>query len=46
MNFGALPYRENEIMQSEADIKLLKSLGWSCKVDLADGIKTVVEELK
>jgi nucleoside-diphosphate-sugar epimerase len=46
INFGALPYRENEIMQSEADTKLLKSLGWSCKVDLAEGIKAVVKELK
>lgn len=46
LNFGALPYRENEIMQSEADIRLLKSLGWSCQIDLTEGIKLVMEEIK
>ena len=27
--FGKLPYRENECMQSEADISDLQALGWS-----------------
>lgn len=43
LNFGALPYRENEVMQSEADIAPLKSLGWSYRVGLAEGIKRVVQ---
>lgn len=45
LNFGALPYRENEIMQSKTDTTLLNSLGWQCKTELADGIKMVIEEL-
>jgi CDP-paratose synthetase len=38
LNFGALPYRKNEIMNSEADIERLKSLGWRCQTNLSDGI--------
>jgi len=45
LNFGALPYRENEIMNSDADTKALMSLGWRCCTTLANGIrKTVLHE--
>ncbi len=45
LNFGVLPYRENEIMESQADINALKALGWSAKVGLRDGLaKTVAAE--
>lgn len=41
--FGALPYRENEIMFSEADASPLKALGWAHQYDLEAGIRQVVE---
>jgi nucleoside-diphosphate-sugar epimerase len=45
LNFGALPYRENEVMDTCADVTALKALGWSQKVSLAEGIKrTIIAE--
>ncbi len=45
LNFGALPYRQNEIMNSGTDIEALMSLGWRCRTTLANGIrKTVLHE--
>ena len=41
--FGALPYRENEIMKSEADITKLLNLGWRPKYDLVTGLKKMIE---
>jgi nucleoside-diphosphate-sugar epimerase len=47
LNFGALPYRQNEIMHSGTDIEALMSLGWRCRTTLAVGIrKTVLHEKK
>lgn len=43
LNFGALPYRSNEIMQSEADIGPLQSLGWSWSFDVRAGIRHLLE---
>ncbi len=40
--FGALPYRGNEIMESIADISMMKNLGWSPLVSLAEGIKKTI----
>jgi len=42
--FGALPYREGEVMHSEADISDLVALGWQCRFDLETGLKHVVEQ--
>ena len=39
LNYGALPYRENEVMDSHVDIKELKKLGWKAVVSLEEGIK-------
>lgn len=45
LNFGALPYRENELMDCKTDISALKKLGWSPKTSLEVGIiKTLNEE--
>jgi nucleoside-diphosphate-sugar epimerase len=45
LNFGALPYRQNEIMSSGTDIEALMSLGWRCGTTLANGIrKTLLHE--
>lgn len=41
--FGEIPYQEDEIMFSQANIEPLTALGWTCKVGLEDGIKAIVE---
>jgi nucleoside-diphosphate-sugar epimerase len=42
--FGALPYREGEVMHSEADISGLAALGWGCSYDIETGLKQVIEQ--
>lgn len=39
LNFGALPYRNGEIMYSAANTEKLESLGWRCQTSLVDGIQ-------
>lgn len=46
LNFGAIPYREGEVMRSEADTSQLNALGWRCQYDLAAGLKISIEEEK
>lgn len=41
--FGAIPYREGEVMQSAADISGLTALGWQCQYDVAAGLKAVID---
>ena len=43
VNFGALPYREREVMRSQADTRKLTGLGWRLKFNLRDGIEQTVE---
>ena len=38
LNFGAIPYRENEIMESKADISGVQALGWTPSTDIEEGI--------
>jgi CDP-paratose synthetase len=42
LDFGALPYRANEIMHSVADPSALRALGWEPKVSLRDGLGRLV----
>lgn len=42
LNFGALPYRQFEIMQSQANTKKLELLGWRSVVDLNDGVQAMI----
>jgi len=42
--FGALPYREGEVMHSEADISRLAALGWQCRYDIETGLRQVIEQ--
>ena len=42
--FGALPYREGEVMHSAADISGLTALGWQCHNDIEAGLKKVIEQ--
>lgn len=44
--FGALPYREGEVMFSNANVGSLNKLGWTCKTSLEDGLRLVVESYK
>ena len=43
LEFGALPYREGEVMHSEADVTGLTALGWQCRYDVETGLKQVLE---
>ncbi len=43
LDFGAIPYRENEVMESRADISRLAALGWMPKWSLSDGIRKTIE---
>ena len=44
--FGAIPYRENEIMESNAKIKPLLTLWWECKTGLEEGITNMIKDLR
>ncbi len=44
--FGAIPYREGEVMHSEADISGLIALGWHCHYDIEAGLTKVVKQEK
>lgn len=44
LNFGALPYRDEEVMHSEANISKLKALGWRCRHDLESGLSQVLRQ--
>jgi CDP-paratose synthetase len=46
LNFGALPSREHEFMESQADTQRLHALGWRSSTDLEAGIKKTIEESK
>lgn len=43
LNYGVIPYRTNELMESNNDISLIKKLGWSSKTRIKEGILKVVE---
>ena len=47
LNFGAIPYRKNEIMKSEANIEKLKNdIGWEPIISLEKGLKQTIEWYK
>lgn len=39
LDFGAIPYRDNEVMYSQARITPLLSLGWKPRVSLEEGLR-------
>lgn len=43
INFGALNYRENEMMAFEVNIQKVKELGWKPEYDLAEGLQRTAE---
>ncbi len=44
--FGDIKYRDDEIMESVADLKSLTSIGWKPDVDIESGIKKILEIYK
>jgi nucleoside-diphosphate-sugar epimerase len=42
LEFGAIPYRVDEVMYSRANIKALTDLGWKCKFNLTQGLKLTI----
>lgn len=43
LNFGAVPYRVGEVMNSKANIAGLIKLGWKCSFTLEQGLKLTIE---
>lgn len=43
LDFGALPYRENEAMEVSLDVSGLEALGWMERVSLRDGLLDVIK---
>jgi CDP-paratose synthetase len=43
LDFGALPYRENEVMDSVVDTAALRAIGWKPQIALRDGLRRTVE---
>lgn len=43
LNFGVIPYRDNENMNMKANIEKLNDLGWRAKVSIEDGIKKILQ---
>jgi len=45
LNFGALPYRDFEVMRVVTDTSEIEALGWKPKTSLIDGLKkTIIQE--
>lgn len=42
VNFGAVPYRENEMMVFDLNIDKIKALGWTPQYGLADGLQRTI----
>jgi CDP-paratose synthetase len=46
LQFGAIPMRDTELMKSDADISILKELGWKPKYSLKQGLELTVDSVK
>lgn len=44
--FGALQYREGEVMLSQANVEPLRKLGWMCQTSLEQGLIRLIEGYK
>lgn len=44
LNFGAVPYRQGEIMEFKVDNQVLRQLGWEPKVSLSQGLEQSLKE--
>lgn len=43
LNFGSIPYRDGEVMHSQADVSILESIGWRCRYNLEEALKLTLE---
>lgn len=43
LNFGALPYRENEVMNYYVNTSEISKLGWKCNITIEEGLKKMIE---
>ena len=43
LKFGDVPYRDNEIMFSQANTEALQALGWKCTTSLAEGLEKTIK---
>jgi len=44
LHFGALPYRENEVMEGMANSEAVRKLGWEPVHSLEDGLRLMIEQ--
>ncbi|OGG59101.1 hypothetical protein A3C89_01685 [Candidatus Kaiserbacteria bacterium RIFCSPHIGHO2_02_FULL_50_50] len=44
LRFGAIPYRDNEVMTYNIDTTALQKLGWKASYSLAEGLKKMIAE--
>jgi len=43
LNFGALPYRDGEVMHSVANVESLLELGWQCRHSIEAGLRKLID---
>jgi len=43
LNFGKIPIREGEVMESKADISYLLSLGWKPTINIEEGLNKIID---
>ena len=43
LKFGALPYRDNEIMKSYVNLSEISKLGWYPKLRFEDGLEKTIK---
>lgn len=43
LEYGAIPYRNNELMESDNDISRLKELGWDAKISIHEGLLEIIK---
>ncbi len=46
LNFGTIPYRNNELMNFKVDCSALKKLGWKPQIDLEQGLAITIKKDK
>lgn len=44
LNFGAIPYRENEAMETAVNTAAIRALGWSPHTSLIDGLSKMIAQ--
>lgn len=44
LNFGAVPYRKNEMLDYDVNTTAIRLLGWKPQVDIDEGLKKIIEQ--